>query len=121
MDNKTRRTIAFGLATLTITGILLTVIIYTPAQATPSKTEGVLVNGGRTDWDTIENVLLSILNPKQPQGMQMSKELPPPQQDPCLHCHITGENKGLWTPLFRWTIFGVAGLVFAFGIYRRNL
>ncbi len=45
-------------------------------------------------------------------------EIPPPQKDPCLHCHISGENKGLWTPLVRWTLFGTVGLVFAFGMYR---
>jgi hypothetical protein len=44
--------------------------------------------------------------------------LPPPQQDPCMHCHIAGENTNLWTPLARWSIFGLAGLVFAFGFYR---
>lgn len=43
---------------------------------------------------------------------------PPPKQDPCLHCHISGEEKGLWTPLARWAIFGTAGLIFAFGIVR---
>ena len=42
----------------------------------------------------------------------------PPQQDPCLHCHIGGENKGLWMPLARWTLFGGLGMVFAFGVYR---
>ena len=45
-------------------------------------------------------------------------EIPPPRQDDCLHCHIGGENKNLWTPLARWTVFGTFGLVFAFGIYR---
>ncbi|MBN1668329.1 MAG: cytochrome b N-terminal domain-containing protein [Anaerolineales bacterium] len=43
---------------------------------------------------------------------------PPPQQDPCLHCHIAGEEKGLWTPTARWAIFGTAGLIFVFGIVR---
>lgn len=46
--------------------------------------------------------------------------LPPPEQDLCLHCHITGEDKGLWTPLIRWIFFGSAGLLFAFGIYRSS-
>ena len=41
-----------------------------------------------------------------------------PQTDPCLHCHITGEDKGIWTPLSRWVVFGSAGLFFAFGMYR---
>lgn len=45
--------------------------------------------------------------------------LPPPaKQDPCLHCHIAGEEKGLWTPVARWAIFGTAGLIFVFGIVR---
>lgn len=43
---------------------------------------------------------------------------PPPKTDPCLHCHIAGENKGLWTPLARWTLFGSLGAIFAFGIYK---
>lgn len=41
-----------------------------------------------------------------------------PQQDPCLHCHITGENKGIWTPLARWLLFGSFAMVFSFGVYR---
>jgi hypothetical protein len=45
-------------------------------------------------------------------------EIPPPKQDDCLHCHINGENKNLWTPLARWTVFGTFGLAFAFGVYR---
>ncbi len=44
--------------------------------------------------------------------------VPAPKQDPCLHCHIRGEEKGLWTPLGRWALFGGLGLVFAFGFYR---
>lgn len=48
----------------------------------------------------------------------LSANLPPPNQDPCLHCHISGENKNLWTPLARWAIFGTMGVIFAFGMYR---
>lgn len=47
-------------------------------------------------------------------------ELPPAKEEPCLHCHIHGENKGLWTPLGRWTLFGTLGLVFVFGMYRTS-
>ena len=43
---------------------------------------------------------------------------PPSKQDPCLHCHIRGEEKGIWTPITRWIVFGTAGLVFAFGVVR---
>lgn len=41
-----------------------------------------------------------------------------PEQDPCLHCHVKGEETGLWTPLARWMLFGTAGLFFAFGLVR---
>jgi hypothetical protein len=49
---------------------------------------------------------------------QFSSLPPQPKQDPCLHCHIKGEEKGLWTPLARWIVFGTAGLVFAFGLFQ---
>jgi hypothetical protein len=51
---------------------------------------------------------------------QYQSETLPPQakQDPCLHCHIRGEETGLWTPLTRWIVFGTAGLIFAFGVVR---
>jgi hypothetical protein len=42
----------------------------------------------------------------------------PPDRDPCLHCHIIGENKGLWTPISRWALFGGLGMVFVLGVYR---
>jgi hypothetical protein len=41
-----------------------------------------------------------------------------PKQDNCLHCHVAGENTNLWTPSARWTLFGAAGLLFAFGLVR---
>jgi hypothetical protein len=41
-------------------------------------------------------------------------------QDPCLHCHIAGENRNLWAPLARWAVFGTVGLVFAFGLVRSS-
>ncbi len=44
--------------------------------------------------------------------------IPPPKLETCLSCHINGENKNLWTPLARWSIFGTFGLVFVFGVYR---
>ncbi len=43
---------------------------------------------------------------------------PPPTEDPCLNCHILGQNKNLWTPLARWVVFGSLGLVFVFGVYQ---
>jgi cytochrome b6 len=49
---------------------------------------------------------------------QPSATVPSPKQDLCLHCHIAGENKGIWTPLSRWLLFGSMGMVFGYGIYR---
>ncbi len=43
---------------------------------------------------------------------------PPPDKDSCLHCHITGEDKNLWTPLARWFLFGTMGLFLGYGLYR---
>jgi len=47
-------------------------------------------------------------------------DLPQPEinQDLCLHCHLVGEERGPWVPVGRWGAFGIAGLVFAFGVYR---
>ena len=49
---------------------------------------------------------------------EVSVDIPPAQLEPCLHCHIQGEHKNLWTPTLRWLIFGSFGLVFLFGFYQ---
>lgn len=49
---------------------------------------------------------------------QLSPEIPPAKQEPCLHCHIQGEHTNLWTPTSRWLVFGTLGLVFLFGFYQ---
>jgi len=51
-------------------------------------------------------------------ALELAVEVPQPARDPCLHCHIAGENKNLWTPLARWAVFGTFGLMFVFGVYR---
>lgn len=51
-------------------------------------------------------------------GQNQQALIPSPEKDPCLHCHIAGEYKGLWTPLARWALFGTMGLIFSLGIYR---
>lgn len=43
---------------------------------------------------------------------------PPPEQDTCMHCHLTGSIENMWTPLWRWLAAGAGGLAFAFGAYR---
>ncbi len=47
-----------------------------------------------------------------------SVDVPPAKLEPCLHCHIQGEHKNLWTPTARWLIFGTMGLVFLFGFWQ---
>ncbi|MCP4142256.1 MAG: hypothetical protein GY755_18615 [Chloroflexi bacterium] len=50
---------------------------------------------------------------------ELSEFSPPsPDQDPCLHCHISGQEIGEWTPLYRWLSFGMAGFIFLFGMTR---
>jgi hypothetical protein len=43
---------------------------------------------------------------------------PPPAQDTCQHCHLSGEITALFYPFGRWVIFGVFGAVFAYGAWR---
>lgn len=52
-----------------------------------------------------------------PIGQEVTPQ-PVVERDTCLHCHLAGEDKGLWTPVSRWGVFSVAGLLFAFGVYR---
>lgn len=54
----------------------------------------------------------------QPGVAALPAQPAPAAQDSCLHCHIQGEEKNLWMPLTRWTVFGTAGVVLAFGMYR---
>ena len=75
---------------------------------------GFGVHGATASASTLDSALLS-----STEGEVFFASAPPPTgQDTCLHCHIAGENKNLWTPLGRWSVFGVFGLVFAFGVYR---
>jgi len=70
----------------------------------------------RAELDQIR-ILLSQPESKE-KDATASVILPRPEKDPCLHCHISGENKNLWTPFIRWSIFSGVGLVFAYGLYR---
>jgi hypothetical protein len=49
-----------------------------------------------------------------------SEPLPTAEKDTCLHCHLQGEISHLWVPLSRWVIFGLTGLVFAYGLLRSS-
>ena len=87
-----RKFLFAGTAILILSGVLL-MVTYSHGQAYNSVT-GKL---------TFEEALI---------------EVPPPQQEPCLHCHIQGEHTNLWTPTLRWLTFGSFGLVFLFGFYQ---
>jgi hypothetical protein len=86
--------------------ILLLIFITAQARATSTTDEAAAT---APDWAVAEAAA----------ALPAAGIAPPaPQTDPCLHCHITGEDKGIWTPLSRWVVFGSAGLFFAFGMYR---
>ncbi len=43
---------------------------------------------------------------------------PPPAQDTCQHCHLTGEITALFYQFTRWMVFGLFGVVFGYGVWR---
>jgi len=99
--------------------ILLLIGMTGDSQAGPAAPENQIASNTPIDWSQAQNVLKENFHQLLPSKLTAAA-LPPPEKDPCLHCHITGEEKGLWTPLVRWLFFGGAGLVFAFGIYRSS-
>ncbi len=68
------------------------------------------------DW----NAVAAAIEPAAERAANAATLPPTPNQDPCLHCHIKGEEKGLWTPLARWVVFGSAGMIFVFGLVRAS-
>ena len=116
MTSFLRRRFPLALAAVFIAIVAFLFIITTQGQATPSAQEGVSDYHQAPDWQKANalNAAASI------HGESVNSfALPvPPTQDPCLHCHILGENTNLWMPLSRWLVFGSAALVFGFGIYR---
>jgi hypothetical protein len=60
-------------------------------------------------------------SPEIPLGLaEFSTAPPPPNQDPCLSCHISGAATGEWIPISRWFVFGTMGLILVFGIARNS-
>ena len=99
---------------LVVLAVLFGAIETSHAGTTPGGDQSAL-----TDWKRAITLFSETTHRVFPSKLTAAS-LPPPEQDPCLHCHITGEDKGLWTPLVRWVFFGGAGLLFAFGIYRSS-
>lgn len=106
MTDSSRKKLIIGLAVMLVAGIVLI------ATAVHVQAMSTAVQAGEINWPLVEAALTN-----QP-ASGLAATIPPPKQEPCLSCHITGENKNLWTPLARWLVFGTFGLVFAFGVYR---
>ena len=102
-----------------ISAIILLVALTSESLASSPSLESPSASEVSTDWMETKLILTANLHRMLPSKFTAAS-LPPPEKDPCLHCHITGEEKGLWTPLVRWIFFGGAGLIFAFGIYRTS-
>jgi hypothetical protein len=106
MTDSSRKRLIIGLAVTLVAGIvLIATAVHVQAMSTAAQ-------AGKINWPLVEEALIA-----RP-ASSPAATIPPPKQEPCLSCHITGENKNLWTPLARWLVFGTFGLVFAFGVYR---
>jgi cytochrome b len=99
----------FGLLITLVIALGLFIIVTTHAQANTPLNVDISNAGVSPNWVLVESVSSSSLLVVTP---------PTPTQDSCLSCHILGQNKGIWTPLARWLLFGGMGMVFAFGVYR---
>ncbi len=99
----------FGMLLMLVIAIGLVVFITTHAQARSPLAEKASSSAASPDW-SLANIAAS-----PPRAIATP---PPASQDTCLSCHILGQNKGLWTPLARWVLFGSLGLLFVFGVYR---
>ena len=108
-------------AILGIIIVLLVTLFGTTVQSKAgfSPAEKEPISETTTNWTQVEILFAKGAHLILP-SRYTAASLPPPERDPCLHCHITGEETGLWTPLVRWVFFGGAGLLFAFGIYRSS-
>ena len=112
MLNKHFRSIIFVIIGILLVGIFGFVTQHANAFSTPNYQNAVLQQSQPSDWRRSNQIFCLLL------ALQNCQLLPSPAQDPCLHCHVAGENKGLWTPLTRWTLFGSMGLIFVLGVYR---
>ncbi len=99
----------FALLALLVVAFGGLLFITTHARAITPLAAGTLASNASPNWSLVE------LGSSAP---ALVVTPPPPKTEPCLSCHILGQNKGLWTPLGRWVLFGGLGLVFAFGVYR---
>jgi hypothetical protein len=101
---------------LILTGIILVALAglfgVTPRQATAVEVPLPVDHPEWVQGDLNESTLNTASE------LPASELPPPPNQDPCLHCHIKGEEKGMWTPLTRWVVFLTMAGIFCFGVVR---
>jgi hypothetical protein len=98
----------FGLLAVLVVAVGLFILITTHARAnTP-------IHASESS-STAPNWALAEASSSSP---ELVVTPPPPMQDPCLSCHISGQNKNLWAPLSRWVLFGSLGIMFVYGVYR---
>ena len=88
--------------------LAVSVLLGASVSASHASAGGSGLDGGAVQLRSQANLLRTSAN----------ADLPPPEQDTCQHCHLTGTIDSLWAPLSRWTLFAFAGLVFAYGAYR---
>ncbi len=102
-----------------LVGVLFLAVATHQVLANSYLAENKIVSSSEPDWSTVQNsaALFGTNQEKTTMG-ERPPNVPAPNQDPCLSCHITGENKGLWTPLARWVLFGTMGLIFVFGMVK---
>jgi hypothetical protein len=111
--------LSLRIAALACIAIGLLVLVAASYTAVTAAREDAAQDGlQHFEISNFEQSNLPVEGPIPRLDASQASSLPPPKEDPCQHCHIAGENKGIWTPLARWSIFGLAGLVFAFGFYR---
>jgi hypothetical protein len=111
-----RRQPLWWLAVSVFLAILLLAFLISHARAVSTSTNPPLSGDADSALEAAVGQA-ALLTSSQPRAAPASILLPP-EQDTCLHCHISGEDKGLWTPLARWLLFGGVGLAFVFGAYR---
>jgi hypothetical protein len=112
MTVYSRRSFPFGLAAIALVVIVLLAFLTTHARAFSTQLAGA-PEAPPPNWSAAAESAAAFHAGDAP-----AAALPPVERDSCLHCHITGEDKGLWTPLVRWSMFGMVGLVFVYGVYR---
>ncbi len=118
MKLLSRRLIFIGLIVLGFATILATT-----AASLPDQTRNILGSGQAYDpldapppnWELANAYVDETAEIVSAENLA---NLPPPEQNPCQHCHIEGEIYWEWSPISRWFVFGAMNLIFIFGITR---